>query len=100
MSRQPAPRVEIRLGRIVDNAMALAGLCASRGIRFTAVTKAVAGSPRVAAALHDCGIRSFADSRIANLRSLHMSGLRAEYMLIRAPSPREAHSPSGARRGG
>jgi len=90
MTGRPTPRVEIRIDKLVDNALALSSLCGSRGIHFTAVTKAVCGSPRVAAALRACGIRSLGDSRIPNLRRMRESGLNAEYMLIRSPAPSEA----------
>ena len=92
MTGQRTPRIEIRIDKLVDNALALSSLCGSRGIQFTAVTKAICGSPRVAAALHACGIRSFGDSRIPNLRRMRQTGLRAQYILIRSPSPSEAES--------
>jgi ornithine racemase len=88
----PTPRVEIRVDKLVDNALALSSLCGSRGIQFTAVMKGVCGSPRIAAALHAWGIRSFGDSRISNLRLMKKAGLRAEFLLIRSPSPSEVDS--------
>ncbi len=92
MTGKRTPRIEIRIDKLVDNALALSALCGSRGIHFTAVTKAVCGSPRVVAALHACGIRSFGDSRISNLRLMKETGLHADYMLIRPPAPSEAES--------
>ena len=86
---KPTPRIEIRVERIVDNAAALLSLCMSRGVELTAVTKAVCGSPRIAAALHACGVRSLGDSRIANLRRMRESGVKAQYVLIRSPAPSE-----------
>ena len=88
----PTPRVEIRVDRLVDNAAALLSLCMSRGVELTAVTKATGGSPRIASALRACGIRSFGDSRIANLRRMRESGLAARYVLIRSPAPSEAEA--------
>lgn len=88
----PTPRIEIHVERVVDNAAALLSLCMSRGVELTAVTKAVGGSPRIAAALHACGVRSFGDSRITNLRRMKESGLNARYVLIRSPAPSEAEA--------
>jgi predicted amino acid racemase len=47
----PAPRLEIELGKIAHNARELKALYDSKGVRITAVTKGVCGSPRVAGAL-------------------------------------------------
>ena len=88
----PTPRIEIDVARLVDNAAALLSLCLSRGVELTAVTKAVSGSPRIAAALHACGVRSFGDSRIANLRRMRESGLKGQFVLIRSPAPSEAEA--------
>lgn len=86
----PAPRLEIALDRITHNAREMARLYGSRGIRITAVTKGVCGSPRVARALLASGIRSLGDSRIANIRRMREAGINAHFMLIRSPMPSEA----------
>jgi hypothetical protein len=58
----PAPRIEIELDKLVHNARKLTALYGSKGICITAVTKGFCGSPRIASALLDSGIRSFGDS--------------------------------------
>jgi predicted amino acid racemase len=89
MIEMTAPRLEIKLDKLIHNAQKLAALYGSRGIRVTAITKAVCGSIRVAEALFNSGIRSFGDSRIANIQKMRESGLDAQFMLIRSPMPSE-----------
>jgi predicted amino acid racemase len=81
----PAPRLEIELGKIAHNARELKALYDSKGVRITAVTKGVCGSPRVAAALLKAGIRSLGDSRLANIQEMREAGLHAQFVLIRSP---------------
>ena len=84
-----APRIEIELDKLVHNARKLTALYGSKGICVTAVTKGVCGSPRIASALLDSGIRSFGDSRIANIQKMREARLDAQFMLIRSPMPSE-----------
>jgi predicted amino acid racemase len=81
----PAPRIEIELDKLAHNAQKLTALYGSKGIGVTAVTKGVCGSPRIASALLDSGIRSFGDSRIANIQKMREAGLDAQFILIRSP---------------
>jgi predicted amino acid racemase len=83
----PAPRLEIELGKIAHNARELKALYDSKGVRITAVTKGVCGSPRVASALLKSGIRSLGDSRLANIQKMREAGLHAQFVLIRSPMP-------------
>ena len=83
------PRMEIKLDKLADNARKLMTLYGSKGIRVTAVTKGVCGSPRVAGALFNGGIRSFGDSRISNIQKMKESGLDAQFWLIRSPMSSE-----------
>jgi predicted amino acid racemase len=85
----PAPRLEIELDKLVHNARKLAALYESKGICITVVTKGVCGSPRIARALLNSGIRSFGDSRIANIRKMREAGLDAQFILVRCPMPSE-----------
>jgi predicted amino acid racemase len=85
----PAPRIEIELGKLVHNAGKLTALYESKGICVTAVTKGVCGSPRIASALLNSGIRSLGDSRIANIQKMREAGLEARFILIRSPMPSE-----------
>lgn len=86
----PAPRLEIDLGKLAHNARTLAALYGGKGISVTAVTKGVCGSPRIARALLQSGIRSLGDSRLENIRKMRESGLEARFILIRPPMPSEA----------
>jgi len=85
----PAPRIEIELDKLAHNARKLAALYGSKGVCVTAVTKGVCGSPRIASALLNSGIRSFGDSRIANIQKMREAGLDAQFSLIRSPMPSE-----------
>lgn len=84
-----APRIEIELDKLAHNAHKLTALYASKGICVTAVTKGVCGSPRIASTLLNSGIRSFGDSRIANIQKMREAGLDAQFILIRPPMPSE-----------
>jgi len=85
----PAPRIEIELDKLVHNARKLSVLYGSKGIYVTAVTKGICGSPRIASALLNSGIRSFGDSRIANIQKMREAGIAAQFILIRSPMPSE-----------
>jgi predicted amino acid racemase len=85
----PAPRMEIELDRLSCNARELTALYGSRGINVTAVTKGICGSPEVANAFLDSGIRSLGDSRIANIQKMREAGLDAQFVLLRSPMPSE-----------
>ena len=85
----PAPRIEIELDKLEHNSRKLIALYGSNGIGVTAVTKGVCGSPRIASALFDSGIRSFGDSRIANIQKMQEAGLDAQFILVRSPMPSE-----------
>lgn len=85
----PAPRIEIELDKLVDNARKLKTYYGSKGIRVTAITKGVCGFPRIVSALCCSGIRSFGDSRIVNIQKMREAGIDAQFMLVRAPMPSE-----------
>jgi predicted amino acid racemase len=83
------PRIEIELDKLSHNARKLTALYGSKGIHITAVTKGVCGSLRIANALLNSGIRSFGDSRIANIQKMREGGIDAQFILIRSPMPSE-----------
>jgi predicted amino acid racemase len=85
----PAPRIEIELDKLAHNARKLRELYGATGISVTAVTKGVCGSPKIAGALHTSGIRSFGDSRLANIQKMRKAGLGAQFILTRSPMPSE-----------
>ena len=80
-----APRLEIRLDLIHDNARALVELLAVRGVAVTGVTKAALGSLEIARELLGAGVDSIGDSRIENIERMRQAGLVTEFALIRSP---------------
>lgn len=82
-----APRIEIDLGKVEQNARVLVNRLGRRGIQVTGVTKATLGSPDVARAMLRGGIKRLADSRIDNLEALAEAGIRVPMTLLRAPDP-------------
>jgi len=87
-----APRLEIDLSKIAHNARQLRALCGTKGVQVSAVTKGVCGSPRIARVLLDSGLRSLADSRLANIRRMRREGIDAQFMLIRSPMVSEVET--------
>ncbi len=83
----PAPRLEIDLDKVRHNARTLVDALSARRISVTGVTKAVLGSPDVARALLDAGVRALGDSRIENIERLRRAGVLAPMTLIRSPMP-------------
>src|SRR4030065_2733058 len=83
------PRIEIERDKLIKNPPKLTALYGSKGIHITAVTKGVCGSLRIANALLSSGIRSFGDSRIANIQKMREGGIDAQFILIRSPMPSE-----------
>jgi predicted amino acid racemase len=80
-----APRLEIDLDKIRQNALTLVPLLAARGISVTGVTKAILGSPKIAGALLEAGVSGLGDSRIENIEAMRRAGIRAPITLIRSP---------------
>ncbi len=80
-----APRVDIDLAKIADNARALVSLAADSGISITGVTKAALGMPELGRALLGAGARRLGDSRIENIERLRDAGIDAPIVLLRSP---------------
>ncbi|MFN3242183.1 MAG: alanine/ornithine racemase family PLP-dependent enzyme [Planctomycetota bacterium] len=85
-----APRVEIDLDKIHENARALVHSLGTRGVSITGVTKAMLGSPAIADAFTRAGVRSLGDSRIENIEALRSSKAPASLTLIRSPMMSQA----------
>lgn len=85
-----APRIEIDLERLEQNARTLVDRLAPRGIRVTGITKATLGSPGVGAAMVRGGVRGLGDSRVQNLSRLAASDGSTSRTLIRSPMLSEA----------
>ena len=80
-----APRLEIDLGKIHHNAHTLVSRLARRGISVTGVTKAGAGSAKIAKAMLGAGVSGLGDSRIENIEAMRDAPLTASMTLIRSP---------------
>jgi predicted amino acid racemase len=80
-----APRLEINLGKIHHNALALVQRLASRGISVTGVTKATLGLPEIAATLLRAGVSGLGDSRIENIEAMRLAEVAASMTMIRSP---------------
>ncbi len=85
-----APRVEIDLGKITQNARSLVRRLGKRGITVTGVTKAVCGHPDVAQAMLDGGVAGLAESRVSNIRRMQAAGIQCPISMIRAPLVEQA----------
>ncbi|KKB37412.1 alanine/ornithine racemase family PLP-dependent enzyme [Bacillus thermotolerans] len=84
--RTVTPRIEINLDKIRHNAKTLKDLYGKKGIQITGVVKGVGASLKIAEALVESGIKSLADSKIANIKKLKQSNLNAILMLLRTPA--------------
>ncbi len=85
-----APRIEIDLDKITQNARALVGLTSGLGVRVTAVTKAFGGRPDIGRALVGAGVAALGDSRIENLERLRTDRVQSPLILIRSPMRSQA----------
>lgn len=80
-----APRLVVDLGKVEANARVLVDRLGRRGIRVTAITKALLGAPAVGAALERGGVEGLGDSRVQNLARLRAGGSTLPRTLIRSP---------------
>lgn len=85
-----APRLEINLSKILQNAEYLVRLARNHGIAVTGVTKACLGSPSIADALVCAGVSGLGDSRVENLKTMAHAGVSAPMILIRSPMMSQA----------
>jgi len=81
------PRLRIDLDRLGQNAEALSGQCAARGINVAAVTKVFCADPKMVSELCRRPIAYLADSRLSNIARYPDSKL--ERILLRAPAIRD-----------
>lgn len=80
------PRLDIDLKKISHNVCSLKELYGSERIEIIGVTKLICGDPVLASILVENGIKTLADSRIANIKRMKESGIKAEFMLLRSPA--------------
>lgn len=79
------PRLEIDLDKLKDDLAALKERCRSRSVEVSGVVKGFTALPEVVKVYTECGIRSIASSRVAQLRALRDAGIACERVLIRVP---------------
>ncbi len=80
-----APRIEIDLRKIHDNARILVERLAVHGISVTGITKATLGSPEIVQVLLDAGVNTLGESRIETIETMRNSSVSAPISLIRSP---------------
>lgn len=83
------PALVINTKAVLENAVAVAELCRSRGISAWGVTKGLSGDPRLAEIYVKAGFAGIADSRLRNLRDAASAGIRAPLMMMRIAMPSE-----------
>ncbi|MEH6404932.1 MAG: alanine/ornithine racemase family PLP-dependent enzyme, partial [Sneathiella sp.] len=80
-----APRLEIDLVKIGQNASVLVDLLRGAGITVSGVTKAMLGLPDVARELLLAGVSGLADSRLENIQTMRKANIQANMTLLRSP---------------
>ncbi|MDF1866829.1 MAG: alanine/ornithine racemase family PLP-dependent enzyme [Saprospiraceae bacterium] len=70
---------------MAHNANALRMLYGSKGVDIVGVTKVVCGNPDIANTIVNSGFQTLGDSRISNLKKMHLAGVRAQFLLLRIP---------------
>ncbi|WP_298838505.1 alanine/ornithine racemase family PLP-dependent enzyme [uncultured Roseobacter sp.] len=80
-----SPRIDVDLGKIRHNTRTISRRLEKRGIRVTAVTKAVCGHPAIAQAMLDGGAAGLAEARLSNVKRLREAGMTCPVTLIRTP---------------
>lgn len=86
-----APRLEINLDKIRHNAATLVQLLADRGIGVTGITKATCGSPAIAQAFCQAGVKALGDARLENIERMRSAKFPTAFHLIRSPMPSQVN---------
>jgi len=84
------PCLEIDLEKLRHNATTIHRLCTARGIDVVGITKGFTAIPEIAEVMIASGIIKLGDSRLDNIQSLKVAGIKAEMILIRTPMLHEA----------
>lgn len=80
-----SPRLEIDLAKIGHNAQLLVCELAKKNIAVSGVTKAMLGNPEFAKTILAAGVSGLADSRIENIETMRLAGIKSPISLIRSP---------------
>lgn len=86
-----APRLDIDLSRITENAHLLVDRLGLKGISVTGITKAMCGSPELATAMARGGVGTLGDARVENIEALRAGGVATPITLIRSPMLSQVH---------
>ena len=84
-------RIFIDLPKITYNSQQVKKRCRSSDIEIVGVTKGVWGSPEIAQAILDGGIKMLGDSRLENIHRMRLSGIQSPIMLLRSPTLEEVN---------
>ncbi len=87
-----APRLDIDLTKVRNNARAIVNLCGKKGIDVVGVTKGVSGMPEVGKAMLEGGVCSLADARMRNIIKLRKAGITSDIMMLRLPRISSVHA--------
>jgi len=90
--RMSNPRIEINLEAIRENAGCVVARGRRLGCRVVGVTKGCCGFPPIARAMLDGGVSMIGDSRLENIQRMRRAGIKAEFMLLRLPMPKEVEA--------
>ena len=82
------PKIEINLKNLIENAKKVKALCEERNVKFTLITKLLAGDKKIVEELVNSGVDSIGDSRLENLAEY--KDIDVEKWLIRSPMISEA----------
>ena len=80
-----SPRIDVDLAKLRHNARTIVERLKVRGMRVTAVTKAVCGHPALAQAMLDGGAEGLGEARLRNVKRLRRAGFTCPITLIRTP---------------
>lgn len=80
-----APRLDVDLHRITENARLLVERLRPKGISVMGVTKAVLGSTALATAMERGGVVALGDARLENIEAMRADGVATPVTLIRSP---------------
>jgi len=79
------PRLVADLDRIGKNSETVSKYCSRSGVSITGVAKGLCADPRVVRTMIESGCEMLGDSRMQNLVSLRLSGIRKPLVLLRIP---------------
>ena len=83
------PKIEINLNNLIENAKKVKSICEENNVKYTLITKLLAGDKKIVKELVNNGVESIGDSRLKNIEEY--KDLNVEKWLIRSPMLSEVH---------